>query len=172
MRLGAFAAVSALVAVAGCGDSATSPSSDGVPRSGTHTISAGDLTVTYWFVFNPPPDSAVRPGTSYSVEVHCRASRAAEYRLSTYFDPLAPDGTVLPPLNPITQLGATNIGYDVNFCASNFALANGSLPFFSFGSIPSFNIRVFLRPIPPTSIVDYDIRLPDMVVNERVNWRQ
>jgi hypothetical protein len=107
------------------------------PRSASSlpaAVSAGDLTVTYWFVFNPPADSVVRPGTSYSVEVHCRASRAADYRLSAYFDPLAPDGTVLPPLNPITLLGATNIGYDVNFCASNFALANGSLPFFSVAS--------------------------------------
>jgi len=159
---------------AACGKSATAPTSGAdVPRTGTHTISAGDLAVTFWFVFDPPANSVVLPLSRFSIEVHCRASRPADYRLSTYFDLLRPDGTVIGALGVGGGLGTANIGYDVNGCAGNHALANGSFPSAgAFDTAPSFNIRVFLRPIPPTSTVNYDLAVPDLLVSERVNWRR
>ena len=110
----------------------------------------------------------------YSVQVHCRATESTGYRLSTFYDPVRPDGTVIGLKNPIFDLGATNVGVGMSLCVpTQFGLARGTLPFAEpFDIVAQFKIRVCLRPDtdPPSTRPTCDAEQPDMVVYERVNW--
>ena len=84
-----------------------------------------------WFEFSPDRNRTVVRGMPYSVQVHCRATASTGYRLSTFYDPVRTDGTVIGVKNPVfTDLGGTNVGVGMSLCVpTQFGLARGSLPF-------------------------------------------
>jgi hypothetical protein len=139
-----------------------------------HAILTSQLSVQFWFEFNPERNTSISPGQSYSIQMHCRPSQSADYQLTAYFDPLRPDGSILSARSPslTEQLGATNIGVGMNLCApGSYGLAVGQLPPEPFKEIPQVKIRVWLRPaVALGSSPNFSPLEPDMVVYEAVNW--
>ena len=176
MRTASLSCSLALMMVVGCGGSPSAPTSPtGGRDTPTHTIAAGSLTVQFWFVFDPPRNATAVLGQSYTIEMHCRTSQPADYRLTGYFDPLRPDGSVVSPRSPslTEELGATNVGIDLSLCApGRFGRARGQLPVYEpFAQIPQVRIRMWLRAIVPGSTSpNFSPFAPDLVVHERVNW--
>jgi len=168
-----------LLLVSGCGvfgptdDPSDNPNNlDEAPAS-AHTVSTSDLTIKSWFDLSPPKNSAITPGTPYSITNHCRHSDDVTGRVVTLgFDHIASDGSASrshpPGIFPFEPFHIRD-GFGTVTCGSAASSGtSGTIPA-GFAGLREAHISAWFQSDAQSSIA-LPTTPPDGVFVETINW--